>query len=106
MEAFRAYAREARVTPPVSPPRDLTQEQRVPLTVQSREEAELDEAEVLLKRQMPRAAGLYRTIDAINLGEAIRSEDPLRTYHELRRKALAPAARELLFNKMRHLQTP
>jgi hypothetical protein len=72
----------------------------MPITVQSREESELNEAEALVRR-IPRTAKLYQAVDTINLDNAIRSEDPLRTYRELRRKALAPAVRALLRNKMR-----
>jgi hypothetical protein len=102
IRAARAYA-QTRLTSQLRS-RDIAQEQHAPVTVQTREESELDEAEALLRRT-PRVAKLYQTIDIMNLGEAMRSEDPLGTYRELRRKALAPAVRELLRNKMRHSQT-
>jgi hypothetical protein len=112
MDVARTYYVQSRIsrhtqTRIISPlrSRDTVQERHMPATVQSREESELDEAKALLRR-MPRAAEIYRIIDAMTFGDAMRSKDPLRTYRELRRKALAPAASALLLDKMRHLQTP
>jgi hypothetical protein len=98
-KAARGYCIQRRLTSPLQSP-NVAQEQRMPITVQSRDESELDEAEALVRRT-PRTAKLYQAVDTINLDNAIRSDDPLRTYGELRRKALAPAVRALLRNKMR-----
>ena len=76
------------------------------MTVQSREESEPDEAEAYV-RQIPNAAMMYQSLDTMNLMDAMRSEDPSRTYRELRRKALAPAVKMLpLLKKTRHFEAP
>ena len=69
------------------------------LTVQDKEESELDQAEAYVRR-MPFASKVYEHIDFVNLLDAMRSKDPLGEYRELRKKALSSAVIMLRLNRM------
>jgi len=83
---------------------DAVQEQHLRVTVSDREESQLDEAEAYLRRT-PILCKVYKCLELDNRLDAMQSEDPLRTYSELRRKALAPIVMILRIMKMHHLQT-
>jgi hypothetical protein len=71
----------------------------VRLTVQDKEERELDQAEAYVRR-MPYASKVYECVEFENLLDAMRSEDPSAKYHELRKKTLSFAVVMLRLEKM------
>jgi AraC-like DNA-binding protein len=99
MDVAQAYFMQTRGICPLRP-RDAMQEQHMRVTVQDKEDSELDQAEAYVK-QMRYASKLYECVDFFNLLDAMRSEDPLEKYHELRKEALSSAVMMLRLNKLR-----
>jgi len=89
LDQARVRAMQNRTSRPVRS-EEAVKERYVCLTVQSKEDSELDQAEAYVRR-IPRVSRLYELVDFLNRMDAMRTDDPMAKYRELRKKALSSA---------------